>query len=89
MKMKPKDRQAWIMRYLRENPDSGGVDALNAEFEEAYCKATGAKHSRIMPDVRVLHAEGKLRRSTMPSTVPYAGCCKWVRHYSLTKSIIE
>lgn len=83
--MTPKERQAWILRYLRENPNAGGVDALNAEFEEAYCKATGAKHTRIMPDVRALHAEGKLRRSTLPSTVPYAGCCKWVRHYSLPR----
>jgi hypothetical protein len=85
--MTPKERQAWIVGYLRENPESGGVDALNAQFEEAYCKATGADHTRIMPDVRALYAEGRLKRTTLPSTMPYAGCCKWVRHYFLPRDL--
>lgn len=83
--MTPKERQAWILDYLRTHPNAGGIDVLNNEFEEAYCKATGAAHTRIMPDARALHADGYLRRTTLPSTVPYAGCCKWVRHYYLPR----
>lgn len=85
--MTPKERQAWILRYLRDNPNTGGIDALNCEFEQAYCEATGAKHTRIMPDARALYAAGHLRRSTLPSGMPYAGSCKWVRSYYLRRTV--
>lgn len=81
--MKPKQRQAWMLKYLRDNPSVGGIDAMNYEFEEVYVAATGASHKCIMRDARALHAEGWLNRCTMASTMPYAGSCKWVRHYYL------
>lgn len=80
-RLTPAERQGWMLQYLRENP--GGVDCLNYELEDVYVVITGASHKCMMRDARALYADGKLKRTTLPSTMPYAGCCKWVRHYCL------
>lgn len=76
--MSPYERRRWVLQYIRDN---GGVDVLNANFEEAYCNATSTSHRAIPRDLRDLYRDGKLKRATLPSGMPYAGCCKWVRSY--------
>lgn len=76
--MTPYERQLWVLQYIHQN---GGVDVLNAIFEEAYCAATGADHKSIPRELRALYDKKQLRRAAVPSGMPYSGCCKWVRSY--------
>lgn len=80
MKMRPHERQEWILDYVKDN---GGVDTMNCEFEEAYIRATGASHRQIPTDLRQLFDHGRIRRSAVASGMPYAGAARWVRSYFL------